>query len=208
MCILGRAGVGKTTVVQAIKKVLASKGLNCQIVCPSGVSCNAYEGVAATVQSYYGLQTAEMPIDILIQRALSRNNIVTQICGVDVIIWDEVSMSSRRIFELVNALHDNLSENTYAFGGIQVILVGDFLQLKPVKRKENQLLKKGDPVYESQLFDTAFPHRIELKKIVRQDDSESELRNALDHLREGKCDADTEKYFNGLSRDLGCLPFT
>ena len=32
MCILGRAGVGKTTVVQAIKKVLASKDLNCQIV--------------------------------------------------------------------------------------------------------------------------------------------------------------------------------
>ena len=87
-----------------------------------------------------------MPIDILIERALSRHNIVTQICGVDVIIWDEVSMSSRRIFELVNALHDNLSENTYAFGGIQVILVGDFLQLTPVK----SLVDKGEPVYESQ----------------------------------------------------------
>ena len=47
-----------------------------------------------------------------------------------------------------------------------------------------------------------FPHRIELKKILRQDDLESELRNALDHLRKGKCDADTEKYFNGLSRDI------
>ena len=121
MCIFGCVGVDKTTVVKTIKKVLGSKGLNCQIVCPSGVFCNAYEGVAATVHSYYGLQTAEMPIDILIQRALSRNNILTQICGVDVIIWDEVSMSSQRIFELVNALYDNLSENTYAFGGIQVI---------------------------------------------------------------------------------------
>ena len=126
-----RAGVGKTTVVQAIKKVLASKGLNFQIGCPSGASCDAYEGVAATVHSYYGLQTAEMPIEILIERALTRNNIVTQICGVDVLIWDKVSMSSRRILELVNALHDNSSENTYAFGGIQVILVGDFLQLTP-----------------------------------------------------------------------------
>lgn len=175
MCIFGRAGVGKTTVVQKIKKVLASKGVNCQIICPSGVSCDAYEGVAATVHSYYGLQTAEMPIDILIQRALSRNNIVTQICGVDVIIWDEVSMSSRRIFELVNALHDNLLENTYAFGGIQVILVGDFRQLKPVK----SLVDKGEPVYESQLFDAVFPHRIELKKILRQDDSECELRGKV-----------------------------
>ena len=70
--------------------------------------------------------------------------------------------------------------------------------MKPVK----SLVDKGEPVYESQLFDAVFPHRIELKKILRQDDSESELRNALDHPREGKCDADTEKYFNALSRDL------
>ena len=66
-CVLGRAGVGKTTVVQAIKKVLASKGLNCQIVCPRGVSCDGYDGVAATVHSYYELQTAVKPIDILTQ---------------------------------------------------------------------------------------------------------------------------------------------
>ena len=92
------------------------------------------------------------------------------------IIWDEVLVSSRQIFELVNASHDNLSENTYAFGGIQVILVGDFLQLTPVK----SLVYKEEPVYKSQLFDAVFPHRIELKKILRQDDSESELRNALD----------------------------
>ena len=61
-------------------------------------------------------------------------------------------------------------------------------------------MEKGEPVYESQLFDAVFPHRIELKKILKQDNSESELRNALDSLREGKCNAHTEKYFNGLSR--------
>ena len=118
MCIFGRAGVGKTTVVQTVKKIFESEGVNCQIICPSGGLCDAYDGVAATVHSYYGLQTAEMPVDLLIQRALSRNDIVTQICGVDVVIWNEISMSSQRIFELVNALHDKFSENRYAFGGI------------------------------------------------------------------------------------------
>ena len=98
--------------VQAIKKVLTLKGINCQIVCPNGVSCDAYGGVATTVHSHYGLQTAEMPVDLLIQRALSRNNVVTQICDVEVLIWDEVSMSSKRIFELVNALHNRLSANS------------------------------------------------------------------------------------------------
>ena len=49
-----------------------------------------------------------------------------------------------------------------------------------------------------------FPHRIELKKVLRQDDSESALRNALhvDNLRKGECDDETERYFDALSRDL------
>ena len=55
LCIFGHAGVGKTTVVQRIKQVFSSKGINCQIVCPSGVSCDAYGGAASTVHSYYGL---------------------------------------------------------------------------------------------------------------------------------------------------------
>lgn len=198
LCIFGRAGVGKTTVVQRIKKVLSSKGINCQIVCPSGVSCDAYGGAASTVHSYYGLQTAELPVDLLIERSLGRNNIVAQISGVNVLIWDEVSMSSQRLFELVNALHNRLLENSYPFGGIQVILVGDFRQLKPVRN----LLDKGDPIYESKLFDAVFPHRIELPKILRQDSSECELRTALDNLRAGECDDDTERYFNSLSRNL------
>ena len=138
--------------VHRIKKVLSSNGINCQIVCPSGVSCDACGDAASTVHSFYGLQTGELPVDLLIER----NNVVTQISGVNVLIWDEVSMSSRRLFELVNALHHHLLEKSYALGGIQVILVGDFRQLKPVRN----LLDKGDPIYESKLFDTVFPHRI------------------------------------------------
>ena len=40
-------------------------------------------------------------------------------------------MSSLRIFELVNILHHMASKNSLPFGGVQVILVGDFFQLKP-----------------------------------------------------------------------------
>ena len=94
VCIFGRAGVGKTTVVEKIRKILTSRGKKCQIVCSSGISCDAYDGLASTVHSYYGLQTAELPFPLLLERSLSRNNVVEQIRDVDVLVWDEISMSS------------------------------------------------------------------------------------------------------------------
>ena len=81
----------------------------------------------------YGLQTCEFPAPLLIERALGRKNIVDDITDMDVLIWDEISMSSQRIFELVNILHHMISKNALPFGGIQVILVGDFWQLKPIR---------------------------------------------------------------------------
>jgi ABC-type branched-subunit amino acid transport system ATPase component len=42
MCLFGKAGVGKTTVVESIIKSMMAKGLKCQIVCSTGISCDAY----------------------------------------------------------------------------------------------------------------------------------------------------------------------
>ena len=54
----------------------------------------------------------------------------------DVVIWDEASMSSARMLELVNALHhrlceDEFEEESLPFAGKQIIIVGEFLQLRP-----------------------------------------------------------------------------
>ena len=198
VCIFGRAGVGKTTVVETIRKLFTSRGKRCQIVCSSGISCDAYDGLASTVHSHYGLQTAELPCPLLLERSLSRNNVVEQIRDVDVLVWDEISMSSMRVFELVNAIHHRLSHNANAFGGMQVLLVGDFWQLKPVR----SLLDPGSPIYHSEIFDAVFPHRIELQNVMRQQASELELRKAFDLLRNGNCDEETERYWKALSRDF------
>ena len=58
-------------------------------------------------------------------------NVVEQVSAASVLIWDEVSMSSRSIFTLVNMIQHMVSNNTLPFGGIQ-ILVGDIWQLKPI----------------------------------------------------------------------------
>ena len=42
LCIFGKAGVGKTTAVDSIKKYLTTKGIKYQIICSSRISCDAY----------------------------------------------------------------------------------------------------------------------------------------------------------------------
>ena len=168
MCIFGTAGVGKTTVVERIIKSLTAKGLKCQIVCSSGISCDAYHGMAKTVHSYYGLQTAELPGNLVVGRSPGRKDIFLQIADTKVLIWDEVSMTSQRIFHIVNAIHHLVFNNDLPFGGIQVILVGDFWQLKPVSSP----LDPGNSVTSSQRLDKVFSHRFELRKVLRQGDDE------------------------------------
>lgn len=198
LCVFGKAGVGKTTVVKEIVKSLTAKGWKCQIVCSSGISCEAYCGLAKTVHSQYGLQTAELPANNLFERVMKRKNVVEQIVQPQVLIWDEISMSSRRIFHIVNAIHHCLSNNDFPFGGIQFILVGDFWQLKPIPSS----LDAGRSVYTSELFDKVFPHRVELKRVLRQGDEEEKLKNALDNIREGLCSDEVGEYLQSLERDL------
>ena len=68
-------------------------------------------GVASTVHSYYGLGAADRPAEQVIQYAFSNNIVCEKIRSLNVLIWDEASMSSARVFEIVNAIHHNLSND-------------------------------------------------------------------------------------------------
>ena len=50
-CILGRAGVGKSVLVNEILKELEEQGYNVRLVCSTGIACEAFEGRATTVHS-------------------------------------------------------------------------------------------------------------------------------------------------------------
>lgn len=104
-----------------------------EIICASGIAGTVYSGNlrTSTVHSFYGLRTAELPSELVVDRAVSNNLVEQRVRAIDAVIWDEVSMSSRRIFELVNAIHVAFApkcDASYLFGGKQVVLVGDFLR--------------------------------------------------------------------------------
>ena len=82
--------------------------------------------------------------------------------------------------------------------GIQVILAGDFWQLKPVP----SVFDVGKSIYESRIFNDVFRHRVELTKILRQSESEELFMDLLEMLRVGKCNDEAEDYARSLSREI------
>lgn len=86
------------------------------------------------------------------------------------------------------------------FGGIQVILVGKFLQLLPDD------LGEGMFMFHSPLFQTGISHRFELAEVMRQ--VNKEFLSALQETRVSKCSDKTVECLCSLSRVIGSLEET
>ena len=135
--ITGQAGTGKSYLVRALFSRLMRQGKKVAIVCASGIAGSVYsrDVHTSTAHAFYGLRTADLPWNLVVERAVANNLVMERVKSVDTVIWDEISMSSRRVFELANSIHVALAprcDSSRLFGGKQVILVGDFLQLRPV----------------------------------------------------------------------------
>ena len=203
LLITGQAGVGKSEVVKRIIVTINASGRNVGIVCSSGIACQVYDrGLASTVHSFYGLMTADLPWRQLIDRSVGNSLVCDRVKAIDVIIWDEASMSSQRMFELVNFMHHELTDSpinrTLPFAGKQIILVGEFLQLQPVAN----MFDDGCYMFESPPFDFAISHRFALTKLMRQSEKDQRFLKALADIRLGLCSMESEEYLCSLKRTL------
>lgn len=144
-----------------------------------------------------------MPSKQLIHRAVGDRRLCEKLSKVDVLIWDEASMSSARMIELVNALHHHLSSEesgveNFPFAEKQVIIVGEYLQLRPVPSS----LDSGEFMFKSRVFEHAITHRFELTKVLRQSEADKMFVAALKDLRLGKCSEESSNCMAQLSRAL------
>ncbi|KAK1780877.1 glycosyl hydrolase family 61-domain-containing protein [Copromyces sp. CBS 386.78] len=128
----GSAGTGKSIVLRAIVKRLKSLGHTVQVAAPTGKAAFNVNGM--TTWSYVGWSPGltRQSIEDLVFK--SRNNELARkrIQDTDVLIIDEISMVENHHFERLNTVHKHIREDDSPFGGVQVIVVGDFCQLPPV----------------------------------------------------------------------------
>ena len=90
-----------------------------------------------------------------------KKNIMTTDC----IIIDEVSMSSWKMFQEIHVCRV-IRENQKTFGGIQMILSGDFYQLKPISNIRYQ--DPGEVITSQTQFKNLIPHHVVLTEVFRQ----------------------------------------
>lgn len=94
LLITGQAGVGKSEVVRTIIRTAKARGDKVAVICSSGIACQVYDrGEASTVHSFYGLSTAELPWRQVIDRSCENSLIRERVKAIDIIIWDEASMT-------------------------------------------------------------------------------------------------------------------
>lgn len=167
--ITGEAGCGKTFLVSHILNYLRSRYSN------NVIGITATTGIAAkllggkTLHSLLGLPIGTLDFDKFKQKLRAKNYLNTRWKKLKVLIIDEISMLSADLFEFIDKVAKYVRRNGSAFGGIQIIAVGDFFQLSPVK---------GEFCFTSKVWDRAIDESIVLKCNYRQkDDVYSRLCN-------------------------------
>ena len=168
--ITGPGGTGKTKLIDTLVKHCESTGQAYQVCALTGCAAILLNNSARTLHSWTGIKLAKGDRDRIIAAALKNKKARSTWRKTKVLIVDEVSMMSLKIFELVELIARTARLSNLPFGGMQVIFTGDFYQLPPVGTP-------GEPdtdmfCFESQLWFKVFPlkNHIELKTIFRQTD--------------------------------------
>lgn len=131
--ITGCAGVGKTHLLNIIKDKYQKSNLH--IVASTGIAAVHIGGM--TLHSWAGLGGSNRTIDEIVHFVTSSkgNYVRKRLKQVKILAIDEISMISAHTFNLLNNLLKIIRKNELSFGGIQIILFGDFLQLPPVDKQ-------------------------------------------------------------------------
>ena len=123
--ITGSAGVGKSAVLKQVQDWAFDKGLVYSVTSTTGCSAVLLNCGASTIHSWAGIGIGDAwPKKGSFQETNWRKT--------DLLIIDEISMLSADMFELLDTIGQELRQSSKLFGGIQIVLAGDFLQLGPV----------------------------------------------------------------------------
>lgn len=147
MFITGPAGTGKSALVKNIVQVLEDRGSRVAITASTGIAACNIGGT--TLHRFIGCGLAIGSPRKLAASIRSRDHLLEKWLAVDTLIIDEISMIGAKLFDRVEETARLVRQSDEPFGGIQIIAVGDFLQLPPVRDRRCFLASSWPSVIES-----------------------------------------------------------
>lgn len=194
--ITGRAGTGKSTLLQLIKNTTRKR---IAVVAPTGVAALNVKG--QTIHSFF-----KIPPRMLDPSEIYKHKDHRLYKNLDSLIIDEVSMVRADLLDTIDRFLRVNREIDEFFGGVQVIFFGDLFQLPPViaTQFEKDLFRtqfESPYFFSAKIFQSGFQIRlIELTKVYRQE--ERFFIDLLDRIRTNEIDEEDFKLINSRFEKL------
>ena len=130
--LTGPGGSGKSALIRHMVMRVLAQHRKVQVCALTGCAALLLDCKAKTVHGWAGIGLATGPSDLVVKRILANKFIREKWTTTDVLIIDEVSMMSQKLFELLDACGKATRGNQRPFGGLHLVCSGDFYQLPPV----------------------------------------------------------------------------
>jgi ATP-dependent DNA helicase PIF1 len=209
VCILGNAGVGKSFLLKAVIKELRKKFIGVDsydaglfVTSTTGKTSANLKGF--TLHSFSGIGSQGRQEFRLVLSKVARNKHAWerwQKCKV--LIIDEISMLSGELFDKLERIARIARNNNETFGGIQIILSGDFYQLAPIERaRKIRTEDEQNWAFEAKTWNKCFnglEQVVELTTIYRQRDVQ--FIEVLQEVRNNSLSPASLEYLKNLSKE-------
>jgi ATP-dependent DNA helicase PIF1 len=176
--LTGPPGAGKTYVLNDFVRQAKRRRRRVAVTASTGIAATHIGG--STIHLWSGLGTRATLTNKAKDRLYASEELRKRYLETDVLVIDEISMLHGIRLNLVNETCQLLRDSEAAFGGMQVILVGDLFQLPPVTRKDEEV----DFMHMSAAWADLHPEICYLSEQHRQ--REDALLDVLQAMRRGE----------------------
>ena len=131
--LTGSAGSGKTYTLNQYIDYLRARRVPVAVTASTGIAATHMNGT--TIHSWSGIGIKDELTDRDLSNLSRKQFLADRLKDTAVLIIDEISMLHAKQLNLVSQVLKHVRKNDAAFGGIQVVVAGDFFQLPPIGSK-------------------------------------------------------------------------